>query len=181
MSAAVEYAPGPANQVEVHKDGEWWTLIVTRELRHPPELVWEALIDPEQLREWAPFEVEGDLGTEGATVKLTWVGTGAVTDAAVKRADPPRVLEFQNLRWELEPLDGGTRLTLWHSIPRNYVAWGAAGWQISLDVLERRLAGARIGRIAGGAAMQSEGWRRLVVEYAEQFGVQPPIWGAKKS
>src|SRR5262249_18673534 len=34
-----QYAPGPAS-AEVHKDGEKWTLVLVRELRHSPEKVW---------------------------------------------------------------------------------------------------------------------------------------------
>ena len=39
------YAPGPANLARVLKDGEKWTLILVRELRHSPEKVWQALTD----------------------------------------------------------------------------------------------------------------------------------------
>ena len=70
-----QYIPGPANGAQVRKDGEKWTLILVRELRHSPEKVWQALTDPAQLREWAPFDADGNLGTVGTTVKLTWVGT----------------------------------------------------------------------------------------------------------
>ena len=59
------YAPGPASGAQVRKDGEKWTLILVRELRHSPEKVWQALTDPAQLREWAPFEADGSLGTVG--------------------------------------------------------------------------------------------------------------------
>src|SRR5258706_8243154 len=45
-----------------------------RELRQSPEKVWQALTDPAHLREWAPFEADGSLGTVGTTVKLTTVG-----------------------------------------------------------------------------------------------------------
>jgi hypothetical protein len=38
-----------------------------------------------------------------------------------------------DLRWELEPVGGGTRLTLWHAIDRGFVAWGAAGWHVCFD------------------------------------------------
>jgi len=44
----------------VRKDGAKWTLILVRELRHSPAKVWQALTDPAHLREWAPFEVDGD-------------------------------------------------------------------------------------------------------------------------
>jgi len=168
-----QYTPGPASGAQVRKDGEKWTLILVRELRHSPENVWLALTDPAHLREWAPFEVDGNLGAVGATVKLTWVGTSASQETTVTRADAPRLLEYGNLRWMLEPLGSATRLTLWHNIDRRFITWGAAGWHIAFDVLKRLLAGEPIGRIAGSEAMKF-GWQRLVTEYAEQFGVETP-------
>lgn len=73
-----QYTPGPASGARIQKDrskGEnKWTLILVRELRHSPEKVWLALIDPVQLREWAPFVVDKSLGAAGSRVNLTWVG-----------------------------------------------------------------------------------------------------------
>jgi uncharacterized protein YndB with AHSA1/START domain len=173
-----EYVPGPANEVQVRKGEDKWTLILVRELRHPPEKVWRALTDPVHLREWAPFDVDRSLGTVG-TVNLKWVGTPQVLETRVTRAEVQRVLEMGDMRWELEPFGTGTRLTLWHSIDRRFIAWGTAGWHISLDVLERLLAGDPIGRLTSSDAMKSEGWQRLVAEYAKQFGVEPPKWPPK--
>ena len=173
-----QYAPGPASGAQVRKGGEKWTLILVRELRHSPEKVWEALTDPAQLREWAPFEVDGSLGTVG-TVKLTWVGTPKPIETRVARADAPKVLEYDDTRWELEAFGGGTRLTLWHNIDRRFISWGAAGWHISFDVLDRLLAGQPIGRIVGADAMKFKGWQRLNAEYAKQFGMEPPSWPPK--
>jgi hypothetical protein len=170
MSDRAHYAPGPASGTRIQKDGEKWTLILVRELRHPPTMVWQALTDPAQLREWAPFEADGDLASMGATVTLTWVGTGAVSETRVTRADAPRLLEYHDLRWQLETLGDGTRLTLWHNIDRRFIAWGAASWHICIDVLDRLLAGAPIGRIAGAEAMKFDGWQRLKAEYATKFG-----------
>jgi uncharacterized protein YndB with AHSA1/START domain len=172
MSDRVQYAPGPASGARVLKDGEKWTLILTRELRHAPQKVWLALTDPQHLREWAPFDADANLGVAGAQVKLAWSGTGNVSDARVTRAEAPRVLEYGDLRWELEPAGRGTRLTLWHAIDRRYVAWGAAGWHIAFDVLDRLLAGEPMGRIAGADQMKFEGWQRLRAEYAKQFGME---------
>lgn len=182
-----EYAPGPASGAQVQKDGEKWTLILVRELRHPPSMVWQALTDPAHLAEWAPFDSDRSLDAVGP-VKLSTVGTPTpqVSEAAVKRAEAPRLLEYSwgggDLRWELEPLDNGTRLTLWHNIDRGFVAWGAAGWHICFDVLERLLAGEPIGRIVGAEALKFGGWQRLNAEYAKQFGIESPGWapGAAK-
>jgi len=172
MTAREQYAPGSASGAQVLKDGDKWTLVLVRELRHAPAMVWEALTDPTQLREWAPFDVDGNLGAVGAAVNLTWAGTGNVSATKVRRADAPKVLEFHDIRWELEPLCGGTRLTLWHSIDRRYISWGAAGWHICFDVLDGLLAGEPIGRLVGGDAAKFGGWQRLKAEYAEQFGVE---------
>jgi catechol 2,3-dioxygenase-like lactoylglutathione lyase family enzyme len=72
----------------------------------------------------------------------------------------------------------GTELQLAFNGNR-FIAWGAAGWHISFDMLERLLAGTPIGRILGADAMKFEGWQRLVAEYAEQFGVETPKWPPK--
>jgi uncharacterized protein YndB with AHSA1/START domain len=182
MSSDQPYTPGAASGARVEKDGDKWTLVLVRDLAHPPAKVWEALTDPEQLREWAPFDSDRNLGAVG-TAKLSTVGApGAnVTEGQVKRADPPKVLEYnwggQDLRWELEPRgDGGTRLTLWHNIDRGFISMGAAGWHICFDVLERLLSGHPLGRIVGADALKFGGWQRLNAEYAKQFGVEPPSW-----
>jgi hypothetical protein len=171
MSDREQYAPGAASGAQVRKDGEKWTLILVRELRHAPEKIWQALIDPAHLREWAPFEADGSLGRVG-TVKLTWAGTPTPLETRVTRADAPKVLEYDNIRWELEAFGGGTRLTLWHNIDRRFISWGAAGWHICFDVLEWLLAGEPMGRIAGAEAMKLGGWQRLNAEYAKQFGIE---------
>lgn len=176
-----EYSPGPASGAQVQKDGEAWTLIVVRELRHPPAMVWEALTDPAQLGQWAPFDADRSLAAVGP-VKLSTVGapTPQVSESAVKRAEAPRVLEYSwgggDLRWELEPLGTGTRLTLWHNIDHRFISWGAAGWHICFDVLDRLLAGKPIGRIVGPDAIKFGGWQQLNAEYAKQFGMEAPAW-----
>jgi|SRR5262249_54823090 len=179
MTAREQYTPGPAGGAQVQKDGEKWTLILARELRQAPEKVWQALTDPAELREWAPFDADGSLGTAGATVKLTTVGapTPHVTETKVTRADAPRVLEYNwggfDMRWELKAQGGGTRLTLWTNIDRRFIAMGAAGWHICFDVLDRFLAGQPMGRTVGPEVMKIPGWQRLNAEYAKLLGVQP--------
>jgi uncharacterized protein YndB with AHSA1/START domain len=184
MTEREQYTPGPASGAEVRKDGEKWTLILVRELRHSPEKVWQALTDPAHLREWAPFDADGNLGAAGTTVKLTTVKAPAqnVSESTVTRADAPKLLEYnwgaQDLRWELEAFGGGTRLTLWHSIDRRFISMGAAGWHICFDVLDHHLSGTPLGRAVGPDAMKF-GWQRLNQEYAKQFGIEAPNWPPK--
>jgi len=179
MMEREHYTPGPASGAQVRKDGESWTLILVRELRHSPAKVWQALTDPAHLREWAPFDADGSLGRAGTMVKLTTVGAPKplVSETTVTRADAPKVLEYNwggnDIRWELEASGGGTRLTLWHNIDRRFIAMGAAGWHICLDVLDHLLGGAPIGRVVGPDAMKLDGWQRLNADYAEQLGVAP--------
>ncbi|HEY2067170.1 MAG TPA: SRPBCC domain-containing protein, partial [Gemmatimonadaceae bacterium] len=88
MSNREKYSPGAAADAGVRKDGERWTLVLVRELRHPPEKVWQALTEPEQLREWAPFDADRTLDTAGP-VKLSTVGTPTpqVSEMSVTRAE----------------------------------------------------------------------------------------------
>lgn len=173
MNTRDKYEPGAAAGAQVLKDGERWTLMVVRELRHPPSLVWQALTDPEQLREWAPFDADRSLAATGP-VKLSTVGTPQVSESTVKRAEEPKLLEHTwghfDLRWELEPLGNGTRLTLWQNIDRRFISWGAAGWHVCFDVLDHHLGGEPLGRIVGPDALKLSGWQRLTTEYAAQFG-----------
>src|SRR5262249_18537004 len=182
MTSREQYAPGAAFGADVRKEGEKWTLVLVRELRHSQAKVWQALTDPEHLRAWAPFDADGSLGTVGTTVRLTTVGapTPHVTETTVTRADPPSVLEYNwggfDMRWKLEAVGGGTRLTLWTNIDRRFISMGAAGWHVCFDVLERLLAGQPIGRIVGPEVMKFDGWQRLNAEYAKQFGLETPGW-----
>jgi uncharacterized protein YndB with AHSA1/START domain len=193
MSERGQYTPGPASGARIQKDWiekgpgqkkeEKWTLVLVRELRHSPEKVWDALTDPAQLREWAPFDADGNLGAAGNKVKLTTVGAPSllVTETIVTRAEPYEALEYKwggfDMRWKLEASDeGGTRLTLWANIGHRFVAMGAAGWHICFDVLDRHLSGDPIGRTVGPDAIKFGGWDRLHVEYAKQFGVEVIKW-----
>jgi len=190
VSDRAQYIPGSASGARIQKDplangGEKWTLVLVRDLRHPPEKVWQALTDPAHLREWAPYDADGNLGAVGNTVKLTTVGAPKplVSETTVTRADAPEVLEYKwgtfEMRWQLEALGGGTRLTLWINIGHRFIAMGAAGWHICFDVLDHLLAGQPIGRLVGPEAMKFGHWQRLHAEYAKQFGVEVLNWPPK--
>lgn len=70
--------------------------------------------------------------------------------------------------WRRRPRNGGSR----DNIDRHFIAWGAAGWHICFDVLERFLGGEPIGRIVGPEAAKLEGWQRLRAEYAKLFEIE---------
>lgn len=176
MSARDRYEPGPPDRAIIEKDGARWVLVVRRDFAHPPELVWDALTDPAQLREWAPFDADANLGEAGRDVRLTTVGAPMlhVTETKIARAVRPTLLVYDwggnEMRWELEATVTGTTLTLWTSIDRAYIAMGAAGWHLCLDVLAQWLSGDPMGRIVGPDAMAFEPWHRLHRGYRERFG-----------
>ena len=121
--------------------------MLVKELRHPPEKVWQALTDPAQLREWAPFDAERQHGDRRRHGEAHHRGSAvAARDRNHRDARRrPQVLEYNwggfDMRWELDAVAGGTRLTLWTNIDRRYIAMGAAGWHLCLDVLDRLLSG----------------------------------------
>jgi uncharacterized protein YndB with AHSA1/START domain len=175
MTTREQYAPGPASAKVKKAEGDTWQIVLVRELQHPPAKVWKALTNPEDLHEWAPFDSDRNLGTVG-TAKLSTFGAPHVSETQVRRADAPRVLEYDwgggPIRWELESLgNNGTRLTLLANIDRRYVAMGAAGWHICIDVMDRLLADQPIGRMAGPELMKFDGWQRLTAEYSKRFRV----------
>ena len=73
MSNREQYMPGAASGADIQKNGDEWTLVLVRDLRHPPAMVWKALTEPEHLREWAPFDSDRSLGVVG-TATLSTVG-----------------------------------------------------------------------------------------------------------
>jgi uncharacterized protein YndB with AHSA1/START domain len=167
---------GSLAPVRCEPDGDRWTLVMVRELSHPPERVWSALTEPDQLRAWAPYTADRSLARPGDVTLTMFAGAEEEADvlpASVTTAEPPRVLEYSLgtdfLRWELERRDGGTRLTLRHTIAdRGSAPKMAAGWHQCLDVAERLLEGRPVTPIRGQEAME-HGWEALRDAYAERL------------
>jgi uncharacterized protein YndB with AHSA1/START domain len=170
-----DYRAVVSDEAVVHREGDR-TLVFVRELRFPPHEVWAALTDPARLSGWAPFDPDRNLGTVGEATLTMAGGAGDEKLASnVRRADPPRLLEYtwgeDLLRWELEPLPSGTRLTLRHTVnDRSWLPKVGAGWQICLDVAEQLLAGDPIGRIVADEA-RNHGWDELNAAYAARWGL----------
>ncbi|GAA3345887.1 SRPBCC family protein [Amorphoplanes nipponensis] len=169
MSAGFD--PGPPTGAAVTADGGRWTLVLVRDLPHPPGKVWAALTDPGRLDRWAPFTAARDLSRTGETT-VTMIDGPDRTEVPVTvlRADAPALLEYtwggDRLRWELTPAEGGTRLTLRHTFAERHEApLYAAGWHLCTAVLARLLAGDPVGVIRGRDA-KAHGFDELRAGYA---------------
>jgi uncharacterized protein YndB with AHSA1/START domain len=172
-----DFVAGPLADVELVSDGDRPTLVFVRNLRHAPDQVWTALTDPDQLRQWAPYTADRDLGRTGpATLTMLGGDTSTELPGSVTRAEPPRVLEYtwgtDLLHWQLDASGSGTRLTLRHTVQAlDWVPKVAAGWHLCLVVADHLLDGEPIGPIVGPDAMRY-GWQDLHDAYAEQLGIE---------
>jgi len=119
-----------------------------RHLPHPVEQVWASLVDPAQQATWMPgctFEARA-----GAPVLFDFGDEGRA-EGEVLVAEAPTLLEHTwlwpgeprcTVRYELEPVDGGTVLTLTQRrvAPEPAVDY-CTGWHVMLDALTHRLDG----------------------------------------
>jgi uncharacterized protein YndB with AHSA1/START domain len=142
-----------------------YELRFTRRLGHPPDRVFKALLDADDLAAWFPTTIEGD-HSEGARLTFSFrAGEGPPFEGEMLVCDPPRLLEFRwgedTLRFELEPDGDGTRLTLTDTLAElGKAARDGAGWHVCLDALEARL---------DGATPTTE-WQAVHPRYVEEFG-----------
>jgi uncharacterized protein YndB with AHSA1/START domain len=136
-----------------------------RYLPDPPAVVWQAITDRSQLKEWFPCDVivAGGHWEVGAAISfpfppevidMTLAGT-------VLAVDEPKLLSYtwgdqETLRFELYPEGDGTRLVLTDQLEASAAARNAAGWEDCLD----RLAG-----LPG----DPNAWRRRFAAYSAAF------------
>jgi uncharacterized protein YndB with AHSA1/START domain len=170
-----DFRPTPPGEAAVVREGDRFTLVFVRELPYPPERVFRALTDPAELAAWAPFDADRHLAVIGPATLTMAGGDGTErSPSVVRRVEPPFLLEYtweqDLLRWELAAVAGGTRLTLRHTVEhRSWITRVTAGWHLCLDVAERALAGAPVGRIVGEQAKQ-HGFDALHAAYEERLG-----------
>jgi uncharacterized protein YndB with AHSA1/START domain len=118
-----------------------------RQLADPPQVVWRALTEREQLRFWFPCDVivSGGRWEVGAAITFPHLRRDITLTGEVLEVDEPNVLAFtwgeDTLRFELSAEDDGTRLVLIDELPPGWAARNAAGWEQCLD----RLAGVEPG------------------------------------
>jgi uncharacterized protein YndB with AHSA1/START domain len=144
-----------------------------RHLPDPPEIVWRALTEREQLRRWFPCDVIVSSGRWEVGDAITFPFRPEVMDLTltgeVLEVDEPNVLAFtwgeDTLRFELSAEGDGTRLVLIDELPPDAAARNAAGWEQCLD----RLA---------GLEPASGSWQPRFEHYAAAF---EPLVGAQQS
>ena len=151
-----------------------WVLTMSRDLSHPPEKVWQWLVDPDKLRQWSPAIPDRPLDSVGAA-RVQETAADPVLDGEVLTVDPPHELIHRGgpddtLRWRIEPTQKGCRLTLEHSMSdRGNASGNAGGWHICLHTLILAIDGTPRGRVVGLDAMTHD-WQSLNDRYAAMLG-----------
>ena len=106
----------------------------------PPEEVWEALTDAEQLEEWFANDVDFDLERGGV---FRW-DDGEVRHAVVEEVDPERRLRIRwwdpngpdvsDVTFTIEAVPAGTRLVVTETASCDW-AWGIEAYAGRLGLL----------------------------------------------
>lgn len=172
----------PAADAIFEESGERATLRFERPLPHPPERVWRALTEPEEMFAWHPTPARFEPRAGG---RVDWDPEGHVPDmepGEVTDYDPPRLLgytwgidesrEDDHLRWELRPREDGCLVILVHTFSDRFkAARDGAGWHVCLDSLGAMLEGRT--EPSGGASEVPGPWEKLNARYQEKFGIPP--------
>ena len=137
---------------EIRHLGSSYEAVLERIVPHEPAAVWAMLTDPEKMVDWlAPGAIELK---KGGAAKLNFVDSGIVIDSKVTDFEAEKCLEYswsgpgepeRPLRWTLEPVVDGTRLTLTLGSPDDEdIARSCAGWEAHLMMLLAAIEGVPI-------------------------------------
>ena len=170
-----DYQPTPPAQAHTEHTENTSTLVFIRELQHPPERVWAALTDADQIAKWAPYRPDRNLTEAGdVAIRMLDGSTPEVYQSVVQEVVANEKLQYSwgdsVLCWELAASASGTTLTLRHTVENpDWITPSAAGWHMCLDIAELMMDGIEIGPIIGEAAM-AYGWTKLVEHYGSVLG-----------
>lgn len=137
-------------------DGDYATLTFERRIRHPVELVWKALTEPEHLALWYMTKARIE-GRQGGSIDYVTGQAQLHVTGKILTWEPPRVFEHEwnvdprkdlpkgettIVRWELTPEGDGTLLRFTHRrLTRQTAIVFAGGMHGFLDRLENQLDG----------------------------------------
>jgi uncharacterized protein YndB with AHSA1/START domain len=142
---------------KISVDGNTATITFERHLPHSIDIVWKAITDPEQRKQWyGPTTLEPK---EGGTIET--IAEGPPAPVEVRRSvgiiivwDPPNVFEYKEesanvgtttVRYELTPDGNSTMLRLINSGLKISDAFGyAPGWHAFIDRLASFLKGEQL-------------------------------------
>jgi uncharacterized protein YndB with AHSA1/START domain len=152
-------------EATVTTSGERASLRLERHLVDPPEVVWSAITDRDQLRSWFPCDVEvvGGVWQVGAAIVFRF--PPEVIDVTlhgdVLAVEAPALLSFswgeEILRFELTEVGSGTRLVLTDELPPAIAARNAAGWEACLA------------RLVPSLSNEDPSWQAAFDKYAAKF------------
>jgi uncharacterized protein YndB with AHSA1/START domain len=178
------------NEGTIEQRDEMITCRFERLLRHPVEVVWQAITEPGEIERWMGTRPEIDLRLGGHYI--THHGTGDRVVDRITRIEPPRLLEHTfweqvnpsaRVTWELSPAGDGCQLVLTHRLSLEDVRRAAAtvaagddiftiisrncaGWHHLLDML----AAALDGRSAPWSDQDQKAWQE---RYAAMLSEEP--------
>ena len=114
-----------------------------RDLVHPVERVWEALIDPVQLGQWYPFAVHAFEPGVGGRIAFD-DGEGTIYYGEIREFEPPHLLSFTEaqdlVHIKLRAGDRGCRMIFTHTFDDPSLTEGnEIGWRECLAELKRIL------------------------------------------
>lgn len=136
-------------------EGDRATIIFERLLHHTPEHVWEAITNPDELREWLMCSSAKIDGRTGGSIDMRSGPAQFHATGKILQWDPPRVYEHEwkvgpvepmpngedaIFRYELTPRGEDTLLTVTYRRLTTQTARGfAPGTHVLLDRLEAQL------------------------------------------
>jgi uncharacterized protein YndB with AHSA1/START domain len=138
-----------AGQVDI-KDNRA-TVTFTRFLKHPPDIVWEAITTPEEFSAWYSGKAAIDPRVGG--MFEVWTGPSFHWTGKILVWEPPTLLEYEHnhapckewpsgadtlVRWELVPSSKGTSLTFTQSRLKSNFGFAPA-MHVFLERLESHL------------------------------------------
>jgi len=142
-------------QGQVLTEGQYSTIVFQRVLQHAPELVWDAITNPEELKGWLMCSSARIDGRTGGSIEMISGPAQYHSKGRILAWDPPHLLEYEwkvaavsempmgqdaVFRYELTRQGDSTLLTVTYSRITKEVATGfAPGTHALLDRLAAQL------------------------------------------